>query len=163
MAQPRHVPRLIGRLRLPCDRRHIDPDRKDLRPHDAAKSPQRPVAEILAARPAQQIVAEAVEVRLGLKPDEIVGAQPFGDVVVVGQHAQQFGGRERRVQEEADRLHRVQPAQFLAERDQMVVVDPDEILRRQHRSQGARKHPIDAQIACEIAPGKLNQRAAKMK
>ena len=127
------------------------------------KARTRPASELLSARPAQQIVAEAVEVRLGLKPDEIVGAQPFGDVVVVRQHAQQFGGRERRVQEEADRLRRIQPAQFLAERDQMVVMDPDEILRRQHRRQSARKHPIDAQIAGEIAPRKLNQRAAKMK
>src|SRR6266478_5104309 len=44
----------------------------------------------------------------------------------------------------------------------MIVVNPDEILWRQHRRQSARKHPIDAQIAEEIIPRKLDERAAKM-
>src|SRR4051812_27414245 len=108
------MPSSVGRSRLSRDRCHIDPDREDLRPHDASKSPQYAVAELIAAGPAQQIIAEAVEVRLRLKPDQIVGAQPFGDVVMVGQYAQQLRGREWGVQEKADRLHRIEPAQLLA-------------------------------------------------
>src|SRR5262249_35089792 len=45
----------------------------------------------------------------------------------------------------------------------MVVMDPYEILCRQHWRQLLRKHLIDAQIAGEIAPRELEKGAAKKK
>src|SRR6516162_8250133 len=56
------------------DRGDIDTDRKDLRAHNTAESTQDAAPELLSSGPAQQVIAEAVEVRLGLKPDEIIGA-----------------------------------------------------------------------------------------
>ena len=66
------------------------------------------------------------------------------------------------MQEKADRLGPVQLAQLFGKRDQMIVVDPDEVLRQQHRRQGARKHSVDAQISGEITPRELDERAAAM-
>ncbi len=43
------------------------------------------------------------------------------------------------MQEKTDRLALVQLAQLFGKRDQMIIVNPDEILRQQHRRQGARK------------------------
>ena len=85
--------------------------------------------EILRPGPTQQIIAKAVQIRLGLKADEIIGAQRLDEVAMVRQHAQQLGRRERRVQEKPERLILVEPTQFTAERDHMIVVDPDQILR----------------------------------
>ena len=66
------------------------------------------------------------------------------------------------MQEESDGLGPVQLAQLFGKRDQMIVVNPDDILWQQHRSQGARKHPVDAQIAGEITSRELDERAAAM-
>ena len=66
------------------------------------------------------------------------------------------------MQEEADRLGPVQLAQFFGERDQMIIVNPDEVLRQQHRRQGPRKHPVHTQVTGEITSRELDKRAAKM-
>ena len=81
-----------------------------------------------------------------VEADKIVRAERLDQALVVWQHPKQLGSGEGRVQKEADRLCSIQFAQLFAEGDQMVVVDPNEILRQQHRSQSSRKHSIDAQI-----------------
>ena len=56
-----------------------------------------------------------------------------------GQREQDLGGRQRGVQEEAQaRLH-AQSTQLAAQRDQMVVVDPDEVVRPDQRRQRSRE------------------------
>ena len=98
-----------------------------------------------------------------LKADEIVGAQRGDQLAMVRQDAQHLGCRKRRVQEKADRLPAIQLAQRFAERDQMIVVHPDEIVGLQHRRQRPREHPVDAQIAREIAAREADQRRSVMK
>ena len=118
--------------------------------------------QILGPGPAQQIVAKAMQIRFGLKTDQIVSAQRFDQVAMVRQHAQQFGGRKRGMQEKADGLAVVQAAQFAAERDQVIVVDPDQVLAGQHRRQRTGKASIYPQIAGKITPRIFDQRAAKV-
>ncbi len=90
--------------RLRRDGADIDPDREDLRAHDTAEGTQDAAAEFLSTGPAQQVIAEAVEVRLGLEPDEIISTEPLCDVLVVRQHPKQFGRRKGGVQEKSGRL-----------------------------------------------------------
>ena len=81
---------------------------------------------------------------------------------MVRQDAQQLGRRERRVQEEADRLAPAKRTQPLSERDQVIVVHPHQIARVQHRPQRAREGLVDPQIARQVAPGEADQRRPVM-
>jgi hypothetical protein len=76
-----------------------------------------------------------VEIRLGLKADEIIGAQCLDEIAMVWQHPQQLGRGKRRVQKKPDRLAAVEATQLAPERDQVIVVDPDQVLRGQRRRQ----------------------------
>ena len=60
-----------------------------------------------------------------MKSKSISGAHQFA---VDGQRAQRLDVRERDVQEEADRLPRAEFAQVLRERDQVIVVHPDQVV-----------------------------------
>ena len=82
---------------------------------------------------------------------------------MVRQQAHQLGRRKRRMQEKPDRLPAIELAQCGAERDQVIVVDPDEIVRPQHRRQGAGEGAVDPQIAGEAAPRIADQRRPVMK
>jgi hypothetical protein len=67
------------------------------------------------------------------------------------------------VQEEPDRLPAIELAQGLTERDQMVVVHPDEILGQQHRRQSLGEIAVDPHVAGKVAPRKPDQRRPVMK
>jgi hypothetical protein len=57
------------------------------------------------------------------------------------------------VQEEADAVLHAQLPQFGAQRNQVVVMHPDEIVGLEQRRRGGGKRGIDAQIALEgVAP-----------
>ena len=81
--------------------------------------------KVFRAGPTQQVIGKTMQIGLGLKADQIIGAQCLNQIAVIRQHAQQLRRRERRVQEEAERLVLVETAQLAAERDHMIVVNPD--------------------------------------
>ena len=56
-----------------------------------------------------------------------------------------------------------EPPQRLAERDQVIIVHPDQIGRPQHRPQGAREGLVDPRIAGEVAARKPDQRRPVVK
>ena len=104
-------------------------DWKHLSADDPSEGAQNAGPEFLSAGPAQHIIAKAVEVGLGLEADQIVRAQRPDQLLMVGEDAKQFGAGEGGMQEKTDRLRPIQLAQLLAQRDQMIVVNPDEIVR----------------------------------
>ena len=82
---------------LGSERRDIDADRKDVSADDTPEGAQHAVTKVFGPGPAQQIIAKAVQIRLGLKPNQVIGAQCFGEIAVVRQHAPNLGGRKRRM------------------------------------------------------------------
>ncbi|KAG1316522.1 hypothetical protein G6F62_013433 [Rhizopus arrhizus] len=76
----------------------------------------------------------AVGVALGLEADQVVGIQRGEQPQVIGHGLQQVGRGHRDVQEEADAAADAAFAQQRTERDQVVVVDPDDVVSRVPRS-----------------------------
>ncbi len=72
------------------------------------------------------------------------------------------GGKDQRrgqrdMQEKTHALATAHGAQFRSKRDQVVVVDPDHIIRAQQRRELARKELVDAAIDVEIAGVEIRQ------
>ena len=76
---------------------------------------------------------------------------------MVGQRGQDLGRRARDVEEEADAVLVPALAQCLGERHQMIIMHPDQILRREHLVQLAREMIVDPQIAAQIAARELGE------
>src|SRR5262245_38340718 len=55
--------------------------------------------------------------------------------------------RKRYVQEETDGLGHTELTQVLRQRDKVIVVDPDHVVRLEHRDQALGKYPVDATIS----------------
>ena len=156
--EPPHLPRCFRLCRLRRDSGDIDADREHRRPEGPAEGAQHTAAEVLAAGLPQQVIAKALQVGGGLKADEIVGAQRGDQIAMVGQQAHQLGRRKRRMEKKPDRLPAIELAQRRAERDQVIIVHPDEVARQQHRRQGAGEGAVDPEIAGEVAPRIADQR-----
>ncbi len=61
------------------------------------------------------------------------------------------------MQEEADPLFAAQPAQERSERDQMVVVNPDDVVGPQERCKLGGKRLVDPPIAVEIGGPEIHE------
>ncbi len=85
-----------------------------------------------------------------MKADDVVGAQAAQQVLVSGHRTKCLVARERHVQEKADRVGDTRVTQLRRERDQVVVVHPDDVIGLQERCQPGRKGGIDAPIALEV-------------
>jgi hypothetical protein len=66
--------------------------------------------------------------------------------------AQHLGNRKRNVQEKTDRIGHAQLAQALRERQQVIVVDPDDVVGLEKRLQLLRERRVHAQIARVFLP-----------
>ena len=75
-----------------------------------------------------EIAGEIGGVDLGLEADQIVMAERRDQPLVVGQRGEDFRRRKRNVQEEADPVLVAALAQRLGERDQVIVVHPDDVV-----------------------------------
>ena len=98
-----------------------------------------------------QIANEISRIALGLKTDDVVFEQQRNELLVVGQRRQNLGWRERNVQEEADAIGMAAPPQRGGDRDQVVVVNPDQIVLVDHLFQFGGEVLVDAEIAAQIA------------
>ena len=68
---------------------------------------------------------EILAILLGLEADQVVGQHRL-DQLAMMRHACYHGARRpRRMQEEADRLRDAEIAQFRAEREEMIVLNPE--------------------------------------
>jgi hypothetical protein len=76
---------------------------------------------------------------------------------MVWQDAQHLGCRKRRVQKKANRLPTIELPQRFSERNQMIVMYPDEIVGFQHGSQRLRKRPVYAQITRQVGAREADQ------
>ena len=110
-----------------------------MRMHDAATHDE---AEILLG-----VGQEILAVLLGLETDQIVRQHRLDQLAMV-RHAADHGARRPwRMQEEADRLPDAERAQFRAEREEMIVLDPECRLRLLEAQQRARHEGVYFAIA----------------
>ncbi len=115
---------------------------------------------------ARQYLANAFEERalidVGMKAHHVVCAHRPHQLRRTRQGVQQRRGHERRVQEEADPVERTKPAQFLGQREQVVVVDPDQIVFAQQPEQRFGEPAIDRPIGFVVLATKLHEAQPEM-
>jgi hypothetical protein len=76
---------------------------------------------------------------------------------VIGQRQEHFLGRERNMQEKSDPVGDPEFAQLRAQRDEVIVVHPDDVVRTQQRKQRFGEIGVDALVASERGPAELDQ------
>ena len=103
-------------------------DGKDPDAHDAFRCLIGKFAAFLQSTLVLEIAHEIASVVLGLKSDEIVGAQLRNQPFVVGQSGENFRRGERHVQKISDTIGVTAVAQHFPKRKEMIVVHPDEVV-----------------------------------
>ena len=68
---------------------------------------------------------------------------------MLGQGDEQFRCRKGNMQEEADAVGDAELAQFGRQGNEMIVMDPDEVVRQQQWLQALREPAVDAQVTLE--------------
>ena len=98
-----------------------------------------------------EILAQIIRIVLGLCSDEIVMTpERAHGLQMLRQGEEDVGRRAGDVEEKADRIVVSARAQFLRQRQQMVVVHPDPIVRPDEPGQRVGEEGVDAQIAAEL-------------
>src|SRR6185437_14255400 len=110
-----------------------------------------------------EVAREVRGIDLGLETDEIVSTERGNELLVVRQRRQDFRRRTRNVQKKSDPVLVSAIAQGLGERNQMIVVHPDDIVRPQQPFEMTGVIFVDTHIAAEIAAGKLSEIEPVMK
>ena len=90
--------------------------------------------------------AKVFEIARGLEADDVMSQQCIEQIVGAGHLAPLRGRRKGHVQEEAHGLRRAEPAQLAAQRQQMEIVYPDQVLAPQQGMQRVRVAPIDVAV-----------------
>jgi hypothetical protein len=101
-------------------------------------------------------MVEAVEPVLGLEADQIVGEHRAHQPLVEGQGHDQPLRRPGDMEEEADPVAKPVLAQLHAQWDQMIIVDPDEVVgldQRRHRAGEALVDPLIAAAEAAVIFG----------
>ncbi|KAG1090440.1 hypothetical protein G6F40_013130 [Rhizopus arrhizus] len=113
-------------------------------------------------RPPGASSLEAIGVALGLEADQVVGIQRGEQPQVIGHGLQQVGRGHRDVQEEADAAADAAFAQQRTERDQVVVVDPDDVVLAQQRGELVGEQRVDLVVGLAGATVVVDQVQAEV-
>ncbi len=108
------------------------------------------------------MILETAEIVLGLEAQQVVVEQRAHQRLVVRQRRENLRRRKWRVEEEPEPVARTQPAQFRGQRDQVEIVDPDQVRRPQQPRERRGKAAVDAPIGLEVGMMILRQVDAKM-
>ena len=98
-----------------------------------------------------QVVDEVADIHLRLQADEIVGGEAARQLAMLGNGEERLRRRHRDVQEKADGVGDAERAQLHAERDHVIVVHPDDVVRLQQRTQRLGEALVDVEIALVVA------------
>lgn len=115
--------------------------------HDAAVRVQDPVLARRAEPAPLDVIDERLLVAFGLQADDVVRAHELHQLFMRRHGPQHLGRREGNVQEEADRVLHAELAQAVRERQQVIVVHPDDVVGLHERAQLLRERAVHAQIA----------------
>src|SRR5712692_4918249 len=104
-----------------------------------------------------QVANEIARIPRGLKSHNVMLHEQRNQLLVVRQRGQDLRRRERNMQEKPDPVGMAPPPQRVRDRDQMIIMDPDQIVMRDDFFEFGRKVIIDAEISAEVAPRKLGE------
>ena len=76
---------------------------------------------------------------------------------MVRKHGGDFRGWKRHMQEKANAVLVTAPPQLMPEGNEVIVVDPDDIIGSNELRQLAGKMRVDSQIASQVAAGELGE------
>ena len=137
--------------------RHVDADREARDRDETVEQPDTAVRHDAAEYAVGHVVEEVGDIRLRLQADEIVGGERARQLLMLRDGHEGLPGRKRNVQIEADCvLHPALP-ELGGERDQVVVVHPDDVVGAQHRRQHGGEAPVDRDEPLEEAGLELGQ------
>ena len=137
--------------------RRLDRDRKRGRAKLAPEGAE-PIAHSGdAGAGAGDAIAEVLRVDRRLEANQVVGREALEDAVVGWDRRGDVRGRPRDMIKEADLVGKAQLAQELGHRDEVIVLDPDDVGRLQQ----ARKTPgellVDAEIGIDVAAREIGE------
>ena len=93
-----------------------------------------------------------LDVILSLEADQVGGDEIADQRTRLGHARQHIGGRKRDVEEETNRRGNATGAQHRRHGHQVIVVDPQQIVRTQHRRQAGRHLLVDRAVDLGVAP-----------
>ena len=105
---------------------------------------------------------EVLAILLGLETDQVIGQHRLDQLAMMRHAADHRARRPRRMQEEADRLRDAEIAQFRAEREEMIVLDPERRIRLLEAQQRARHEGVHFAIADIVFLRGADQIGARM-
>ena len=108
----------------------------------------------------QEVVLQRAQVALRVHAHQVVRGQRFEQLAVAGEGDQQARGRQRRVQEEPDPVFHALFAQHRGQRNQVVVVYPDDVVLADELRHALGEHAIHPKIAFEVIATVIDQVAA---
>ena len=139
----------------PIEHVGLDPDRKYSNTHCPLVGLKGICASLLQVALAFEIAREVGRVALGLKADQVICGQLRDKPFVVGQGREDLRRGKRDVQEKSDSISMAAVAKHLGERNEMIIVHPDNIVGAQPISDLISKMHADASITAQIAAGKF--------
>ncbi len=101
---------------------------------------------------AGHVVLEGEPIRFRLEADEVVKAKCFQQLIVRWNDGQDFRRRERNVKEETDAVADAELAASFGEGNQVIVVDPNDVVRFEQRFQFLRQHRVDPSVTFVLLP-----------
>src|SRR5690606_28920828 len=105
----------------------VDPDRAGEHLHLAVADPER-VALDLGTHLQRREVAEGLEPLVGMKADDIISEERRHEIVRFWENGEEAPRRPRGVEEEPDAAPDAALAQLRAERNHVIVLNPDRVL-----------------------------------
>ena len=109
-----------------------------------------PSSSSVGAEVLDEVAAEVRGVALGLKADEVEGAEAAGEALVLRQRGEDLGRRERDVQEEAHAPLPAGGAQLGAHQQEVVVVHPDDVVGAGELRQQPGEAAVDRLVGGEL-------------
>ncbi len=116
-----------------------------------------------AAHLTGDVVLEGQAVGVGLETDQVVVAERLKQVVVRWDGGEDFRRRKRDMQEEADAVADAQLTAGFGEGNQVVVVDPDDVVGLEQRLELLGQHGVDPPVAVVLLTAVAGQVDAVVK
>ncbi len=124
---------------------------------------QHPVFAEMAQLPALDVIDKRLLVRFGLETDDVVAAHRLDQLFVRRHRAQDFRHGKRNMQEKADRILDARRPAFLRERQQVIVVHPDDVVGLEQRLELFRQRLVHPRVTGIFLTVEARQVIAVMK
>ena len=141
-------------LRIDADRKYCGVRAAVLRGHDTLVDGEPEIA--------LNVRQEVLAILLGLETDEVIGQHRLDQFAMMRHATNHVARRPRRMQEEADRLRDAEFAQFRAEREEVIILNPESGVGFAESQQRTRHKSVHFAIALIVVLGRADQIGARM-